>query len=211
MSESASPADVADALLSMSMDAAAADPAVRRADWRRGQVTAVGSTGTVTVDGMTIRRHITYQNPQVGDWAVLVVSGGGYWLALGPLAGTTDHGGAWVSPTLAAGYTNGASSTPVLGTVQYRKVVVSGQTFMQWRGGVSWATSGTAPNAGNILSVALATTFRPAAGQRTTPIAAGGAVVKFDALGTGVMAIVNPAGSGLTTWASFHGVQYTID
>lgn len=189
----------------------AATPAVRGSDWHRAVVATVGTDGTITtVDGITALRDERYQAPAPGDVIRISIASNGSAVAEGRLADAAAPAGTWVSPALAAGYTNGASSTPVLGNVQYRKVSIGGVVFVQWRGGCSWTTSGTPPLTGLILSVVLAATYRPAT-QRTQAIGCGGAVVKFDAQPSGAMQIVVPGAITITTWASFHGVSYTLD
>jgi len=85
---------VARAAVRRSTLAAQAAPTVRGADWRTATVATVGADNTVTtVDGIPCRRMSTYTAPQVGDQVVISRSGAGNWLALGPLARTTD--GVW--------------------------------------------------------------------------------------------------------------------
>ncbi|MCX5202498.1 hypothetical protein OG897_13700 [Streptomyces sp. NBC_00237] len=194
---------LAGALKQQAVDVGSATPSVRGADFRMATVASVAADGTIaTTDGISARRDEAYQAPAVADVIVLEVSGSGSWVARGRLASTTAPTGEWVTPALGAGY------TALLGTPQYRMVVIAGQTWIQWRGGVQWTTSGTPPLTGNILAAALPVAYRPT-GQRTLPIAAGGAVVKLDATAAGQLQIINTTAGGLTTWVSLHGVQYT--
>jgi hypothetical protein len=165
-------------------------------------VATVGTDGTVaTTDGITARRAETYQAPAATDVIVIESSGSGSWIARGRLASTTAPTGEWVTPALAAGY------TALTGTPMYRRVVIAGQVFIQWQGGVQWTTSGTPPNGGAVLAAALPTVYRTTV-QRTMAIGAGGAVVKLDATVAGQLQIVATTAGGLTTWASLNGVQY---
>lgn len=61
-------------------------PAVRGADWRLATVTATGTGGTVTADGIVCRRLASYTAPAVGQVIVISQSSSGNWIALGPLA-----------------------------------------------------------------------------------------------------------------------------
>lgn len=74
-------------------------PSVRGADWRMATVTAVGTDGTVTADGIaSIRCMETYVQPTVGDLIYTTQSSIGNWLAWGrsassvfPLGATIDR------------------------------------------------------------------------------------------------------------------------
>ncbi|MEU6768501.1 hypothetical protein ABZ916_39085 [Streptomyces sp. NPDC046853] len=81
-------------------------PSVRGADWRLATVTAVNGDGTVTADGITVRRMEAYANPAVGDVIRIDQSSSGNFLAMGRLA--TTAGTAWTAytPTWTASTTN---------------------------------------------------------------------------------------------------------
>ncbi|MEV0413960.1 hypothetical protein AB0I68_24905 [Streptomyces sp. NPDC050448] len=123
---------------------------------------------------------------------------GAAWQPLEPTVG-------WAPLTLAAGYTNNGNAQ---GDIKYRRIIVAGVPFLQLRGGVSWATSGSPPNTGNLLAVMLPANCRPAA-LTSVPIAAGGAAIKLDAQTSGQLRLISSA--GLTTWAALSGVQYPLD
>lgn len=193
---------LASALKQQAVDVGSTTSSVRGADFRMATVASVAADGTIaTTDGITARRAEAYQAPAATDIIVLECSGSGSWIAIGRLASTTAPTGEWVTPTLAAGY------TALTGTPMYRRVVIAGQIFIQWQGGIQWTTSGTPPSTGQFLAAALPVAYRPTT-QRTMAIGAGGAIVKLDAYATGVMQIINTTAGGLTTWASLNGVQY---
>jgi hypothetical protein len=193
---------LAGALKQQAEQVGASTPSVRGADFRLAVVATVGTDGTVTTtDGITARRDETYQAPAATDTIVLESSGSGSWIARGRLASTTSPTGEWVTPALATGY------TPTTGTPMYRRVVIAGQIWIQWQGGIQWGPTGAPPSTGQFLAAALPAAYRPTI-QRTVPIGAGGAIVKLDAYTSGVMQIINTTAGGLTTWASLNGVQY---
>jgi hypothetical protein len=123
---------------------------------------------------------------------------GAAWQTLDPVIG-------WTTVTLASGYTNNGNAQ---GTVRYRRLVIGGVPHLQLRGGVSWTTSGTLPNSGNVLATVLPANCRPAA-LTSLPIAAGGVDIKLDAQTGGQLRLI--PSSGLTTWAAFSGVQFPLD
>ncbi|MGW1489775.1 hypothetical protein [Streptomyces sp. NPDC002402] len=120
------------------------------------------------------------------------------WQTLDPVIG-------WTAVTLATGYTNNGNAQ---GNVRYRRIMLGGVPFLQLRGGVSWTTSGSPPNSGNMLAAVLPTNCRPAA-LASLPIAAGGVDIKLDAQAGGQLRLISSA--GLTTWAALSGVQYPLD
>lgn len=67
---------------------------VRGSDWRLATVTAVGTTGTVTADGMTIRCAESYLLPTVGDVIVVDQNSAGNLITRGRLATGSDPIGA---------------------------------------------------------------------------------------------------------------------
>ena len=77
-------------------------PTVRGADWRQATVTAVGTDGTVTADGIKCRCLASYQTPTVGDVAVISQSSNGNWIALNRLAASGTPLGATVYRSKAA-------------------------------------------------------------------------------------------------------------
>lgn len=208
---------LADALMAGAEQQAAASPRVRGADWRRGEVTAVGTDGTVEVDGvMTVRLLETAPAPVVGDWLVITRAGSGNWLGLGRPA--TSTGTAWTTPTLATGYAHNGNGN---GDIRYRRFVDRGTTYMEWDGGGGRASSS---DTSNILSAALPTEFRPASrasfviprnSTAITGIAASTSVVHslkvdFDTDGT-VSLISAAAGDQVTSWFSLRGIRYPLD
>lgn len=111
----------------------------------------------------------------------------------------------WTAVSIASGYTNNGNAQ---GNVRYRKIMIAGVPHMQWRGGVSWTTSGTPPNSAYPLTAAVPAAFRPAR-LVSVPIAAGGVDIKADFQTGGLLRLITSA--GLTTWASLTGVQYPLD
>ncbi|MCT9090584.1 hypothetical protein N4G70_17225 [Streptomyces sp. ASQP_92] len=120
------------------------------------------------------------------------------WQALEPSVG-------WTAVTLASGYTNNGNAQ---GPVRYRRIDIAGVPHMQWRGGVSWATSGTPPNNAYPLAAAVPAAARPA-NLVSVPIAAGGVDIKADFQTGGLLRLI--PSTGLTVWASLTGVQYPLD
>ncbi len=82
--------DLASALKQQATRAGEQAPSVRGSDWRLTTVTAVNTDGSVTADGMTIRRLETYTNPLVGELIVVSQSSSGNWIAWGRLAADSD-------------------------------------------------------------------------------------------------------------------------
>ena len=66
------------------------ESAVRGSDWRLATVSAVGTDGTVTADGIVCRRLETYPNPVVADVIAISQSSAGNWLAWGRMASDSD-------------------------------------------------------------------------------------------------------------------------
>lgn len=67
---------------------------VRGSDWRQATVTAVGATGTVTADGLTVRCMESYLQPSVGDVIVVDQNSAGNLITRGRLASGSDPIGA---------------------------------------------------------------------------------------------------------------------
>jgi hypothetical protein len=203
-----------------SVRAGANTPAVRGSDWRLATVTAVATDGTVTVDGITVRRMDTYQGPAAGDVIVLTRSSSGNWLALGRLSTGTD--GAWTKPTLATGFIHDGNGN---GDVRYRVTVIAGTPHMQWRGGITIVYSANSiQNSGDFLATALPAALRPAGTRSlTAACSAGGSSslsLKVDARTDGQMRIVGTTTSTSDThttpiirpgWVSLNGLQYPLD
>ncbi|MEU6822795.1 hypothetical protein ABZ921_19385 [Streptomyces atriruber] len=112
---------------------------------------------------------------------------------------------AWTPVTLASGYTNNGNNQ---GPLRYRRIWISGVPHVQWRGGVSWTTSGSPPNTAQPLATALPAAIRPA--QHTSvAAAAGGVPLKIDFQTGGLVRLILSA--GVTTWVSFGGILYPLD
>jgi hypothetical protein len=171
-------------------------------------VSVVNSGGTVDVTraGDTIpsvRILASYLIPTVGDMVEIIKTAGG-WVCIGVLATTTPTP-QWVTASLVSGYTtNGINK----GVVQYRRYVDRGNTWIEWYGGMSWATSGTPPNSG--VWFTMPSGFRPPL-EQTTPAAGGGDIPKIDFRTNGDCVIVQRVSSTLTTWMSVSGIRYRID
>lgn len=104
MSDSATPADLADAIRRQAVQAGVETPAVRGADWRLAIVQTVNSDGTVlTTDGITARRMDTYLTPTAGDQILVTQSGSGNWITLGRTAPPTTAG-TWQTLSLNTGW-----------------------------------------------------------------------------------------------------------
>lgn len=193
---------------------------VRGADWRLATVTAVG-TGTVTADGIVARCMAYYSTPAIGDVIRIDQSSSGNWVALGPLAAT--GGTVWTTPTLGTGYTQGNTTTTGNnnGAIRYRKINVQGTWFMEWDGGADRANGA---QTANLLSAALATTFRPVRkasvviarnATAITGVAASSSVfhsLKADFNQDGTVTLIGAtAGDVETNWLSLKGIRYPLD
>jgi hypothetical protein len=213
----ASTRDLAQALRQSAQKTGETSPSVRGADWRTAIVTAVGA-GTVTADGITARCLETYTMPLVGDVAVISQSSNGNWIAFGRLS-SGDPG--WITPTLGSGYTQGNTATQGNnnGPIRYRRLNVQGQWFMEWDGG---ATRASGAQTSNILSSALAATYRPAA--RASVVIARSAADLTASTGTsvyhsckadfqqdGTVSLVSATvGTSEATWISLKGIRYPL-
>lgn len=94
--------DLAWALKQQAQRAGERAPSVRGSDWRLATVTAVGSDGTVDVDGIpAVRCMPTYSLPAVGDVIVIDQNSAGNWLAWGRTATATRT---WTTLPLASGW-----------------------------------------------------------------------------------------------------------
>jgi hypothetical protein len=196
-----------------------ATPTVRGGDWRLATVTAVGA-GTVTADGIVARCMEWYSAPAIGDVVRIDQSSSGNWVAMGRLA--SEGGAPWTTPTLGTGYTQGniTSSGNNNGPIRYRRINVQGTWFMEWDGGANRANGAQVTN---ILSAALAATFRPAArasfviarnSTSITGVANSTSVVhslKVDFEMDGTVSLVSAtAGDVETNWISLRGIRYPL-
>ncbi|MFD5384235.1 hypothetical protein ACFWMG_04560 [Streptomyces sp. NPDC127074] len=112
ISSSVAPADLADAIRQQAVQAGAATPSMRGADWRQAIVQTVNGDGTVlTTDGITARRLDSYQSAVAGERIVVSISGAGNWIALGRTAGATEMPWATFTPT----WTVSSGTNPSLG------------------------------------------------------------------------------------------------
>lgn len=108
---SGSVTQLADAIRQQAVQAGAATPAVRGADWRTAIVQTVNSDGTVlTTDGITARRLESYTGPKAGDKVIVTTSSSGNWLALARTASAAAAIGVPVHAYKAA-HTDRASTT----------------------------------------------------------------------------------------------------
>ncbi|MEU9442888.1 hypothetical protein AB0D42_18585 [Streptomyces sp. NPDC048304] len=193
---------------------------VRGSDWRLATVSAVGTDGTVTADGIKARRMETYQLPAVGDVIVISQSSSGNWIAHGRLSAGSDTG--WVKPALVSGFAHDGNSN---GDAQYRVVLVGGTRMMQWRGGIGITyTSNTIPNSGNILTTPLGASLRPPSRRSVTvacsTISSSALSLKVDFQTDGTVQIVGTTTSTSDTystpvirppWVSLNNIQYSLD
>ncbi|MFD7106086.1 hypothetical protein [Streptomyces celluloflavus] len=111
----------------------------------------------------------------------------------------------WTAAGLAGGYSNNGNGQ---GTVRYRRIVIAGVPHVQWRGGVSWSTSGSPPGGGFILASPVPSAYRPAR-LASIAVAAGGVPIKADFQVSGQLQLITTP--GVTTWVSVTGVQYPLD
>ncbi|MFE6785204.1 hypothetical protein ACFVFF_23395 [Streptomyces sp. NPDC057680] len=127
---------------------------------------------------------------------------------------------AWTTPTLAANYTTGdlTSLGNANGPIRYRKFTERGTDYMEWDGGAQ-RTSGS--QILNILSAALAASFRPAGRASfviprqsvSTPSGDPQVVhstkIDFNVDGT-VSLVAHNAGTAETTWFALRGIRYPL-
>lgn len=193
----------ADAVLAEANRQAAADPAVRRADFRYDVVTAVNTDGTVSVGDVRARRYTAYTAPAVGDQVVLLQSGNRNWIALGRLAPATDTG-TWTTLTLAAGFAHpGHGYLP--GWMKEGKRV--------WLRGRAGVTSGSITNGATIAT--LPTNIRPAGNLEfgwAAPrgqISTAPSVTRAEIAPGGILRIYEAF--NLPAWISLDGVTYLTD
>lgn len=183
-------------------------PSVRGADWRLATVTAVGTDGTVTADGIKVRRMDTYQAPAVNDVVVICQSSSGNWVTFGRTAAAADPVGAWTAIPLASGFT---STHTVFGPAQYRIVTAYGATRVELRGSVDCASSVTAQTS---FSTALPAAARPSVtrtwvGRRNYSVDTKG-VVPMEISTGGVMNVFGSASPSQTDWFALDGCHYYL-
>ena len=183
-------------------------PTVRGSDWRLATVTAVGTDGTVTADGLVYRRVDGYQAPAVGDVIVVSQSSSGNLIAHGRLAGATASSGAWTAIPLASGFT---STHTVFGPAQYRIVTAYGGTRVELRGSVDATTSVTTQTN---FSTALPAAARPSVvrtwvGRRNYSVDTKG-VIPMEIQTSGVMSVFGSASPSQTDWFALDGCYYDL-
>ncbi|GGK24861.1 hypothetical protein GCM10011583_66170 [Streptomyces camponoticapitis] len=101
---------LADMVAQQAVEQSAADPAVRRGDWRQATVASVDAGTVTTVDGAIARCLEAYSNPAVGDLIRLDTNGTGDSTTPGRLSVAGDP--EWVAFTSAW---TAATTNPVLG------------------------------------------------------------------------------------------------
>lgn len=183
-------------------------PTVRGSTWRLATVTAVGTDGTVTADGLIYRRMESYQAPLVGDVIVVSQSPSGSLIAHGRMAGTTAPAGAWTAIPLASGFT---TQHTVFGPAQYRIVTAYGGTRVELRGSVDCTSSVTTQTN---FSTALPTAARPSAtrtwiGRRNYSVDTKG-VAAMEIQTSGVMSVFGSASPSQTDWFALDGCYYDL-
>ena len=183
-------------------------PSVRGSDWWLATVTAVGTDGTVTADGLKYRREETYQAPAVDDVIVVSQSSNGNLIAHGRMAGATAPNGAWTAIPLVSGFT---TTHTVFGAAQYRIVTAYGSTRVELRGSVDATSSVTAQTN---FSTALPTTARPSVtrtwiGRRNYSVDTKGVAVMEIQTG-GVMSVFGSASPSQTDWFALDGCHYDL-
>lgn len=183
-------------------------PTVRGSNWRLATVTAVGTDGTVTADGLIYRRMETYQAPVIGDVIVVSQSSSGNLIAHGRMAGTTAPAGAWTAIPLASGFT---STHTVFGAAQYRIITAYGSTRVELRGSIDATSSVTAQTN---FSTALPTAARPTVqrtwlGRRNYSVDTKG-VVPMEISTGGVMSVFGSASPSQTDWFALDGCHYDL-
>jgi len=200
--------DLAAAMKAQAKRAGEESPSVRGADWRLATVTAVGTDGTVTADGIKVRRMDTYQAPVINDIVVICQSSSGNWVTFGRTASAIDPNGAWTAIPLASGFT---STHTVFGPAQYRIVTAYGSARVELRGSVDCTSSVTAQTN---FSTALPTAARPSAtrtwvGRRNYSVDTKG-VVPMEISTGGVMNVFGSASPSQTDWFALDGCHYYL-
>jgi hypothetical protein len=130
---------------------------------------------------------------------------------------------AWNTPTLATGYAHDGNGN---GNVQYRKITINGQDYVEWRGGLGITYSANAlQNSGNFLNNAnpLAAGFRPASTRTMTAACSASSSsslsLKLDFKADGTTNIVGCTTASSDTystpiirppWVSLNGLRYPL-
>ncbi|MFJ6073715.1 hypothetical protein ACIQFU_23210 [Streptomyces sp. NPDC093065] len=192
--------DLADGLRRQAAKTGATTPSVRGADWRLATVTVVGADGTVTADGITVRRLDSYTSPAVGDVIVIEQSSSGNWISPGR---TTTAPGGWTALTLASGYIHPGHG--------YAAGWLRDGNRIWLRGRISRTGGATLPNGTTIATIPAG--IRPAGGVDVGWAVArdGGtypATVRVDITTAGVLRTYEA--TSLPTWISLDGISYTI-
>lgn len=177
-------------------------PSVRGADWRLAAVTDVGTDGTVTADGITVRCMESYVLPAAGDLIIITQSSSGNWLAWGRTATTTTATPDWTALALASGYTNPGHGYTAAYLQEGRRI---------WLRGRIGPTSGTIPDGATILT--LPSAIRPPGGTSiawavTRDASVAPAVCRLEIGSGGVIKTFQS--SNLPTWVALDGISYTI-
>jgi hypothetical protein len=200
--------DLAFALKQQARRTGESSPTVRGSDWRTATVTAVGTDGTVTADGLKWRRMDTYQAPAVGDVIAVTQSSNGNLLAWGRTASGTEPVGAWTNIPLAAGF---ATPHTVFGVAQYRIVTAYGSPRVELRGTADATSAVTAQTS---FSTALPTAARPSVtrtwvGRRNYSVDTKGVAV-MEIQTSGVMSVFGSASPSQTDWFALDGCYYDL-
>jgi len=151
------------------------ESAVRGSDWRLATVSAVGTDGTVTADGIVCRRLETYPNAAVTDVIAISQSSAGNWLAWGRMAADSDNLGArlFKIKTTATGPRTSATpaADPHLSALLAGNATYTLDVFAKWSGDgasdINWswvipsgATGSWVCYAGDTAMTALPSTMR---------------------------------------------------
>ncbi|MFJ3283646.1 hypothetical protein ACIPMW_00020 [Streptomyces sp. NPDC086669] len=200
--------DLKAALQQSAKRAGESSPSVRGSDWRLATVTAVATDGTLTADGITVRRMETYQAPAVGDVIAITQSSSGNWLGWGRTAGPAAPNGAWTTLPLLAGFTSPHAAG--FGLAQYRVINAYGTARVEMKGTVGCNTALTAQTN---ATPALPAEARPSASRRlvlgrTYSATALGAVAAEMTSG-GVLSVFGST-SPSTGFFSLDGIYYDI-
>lgn len=201
--------DLVYALKQQATRAGAATPAVRGSDWRTAVVTAVGSNGTVTADGIPqIRCLESYVGPAVDDLIVIDQNSSGNWVTPGRTASTTAPAGLWVAVPLLTGFTTPHS---IFGPAQYRILTVAGTRRVELRGSVTCTSAVTTQTS---FSSALPTAARPPYARsmpcRRQVSSDSKGVTAVEVSTGGVLQIHGLASPNSTTWFALDGCYYDI-
>lgn len=208
------PVDPVDATLDAAV-AAVRSSAAAGANWQVATVASVATDGTITVTtstGTVPSVRLVCDPMHVADTVVVSQNAAGNWVCNGKLRTAAD-GTDWTTASLVSGFSHNGNGN---GTVQYRRVLMAGALFVQWRGGLQWTSSGgsapwTLPNAGTFFTVpsgfiALSRRSVPAAMQVQGTTLTG----KVDFNTDGTCTIVSQSSIN-PLWLSLNSVLYSID